>query len=137
MDQLGLHDQDVIVELMIVQPRCYHIDGPVRTWRASAALMRAVLNQCASAAEEALGPKPRTKTGAHCIDCEAAADCKTLTSWKSLALMEPPARKMVLSWSSLSSAHAATCMAEWPCESRVWTLDRAISSVSTHRRFPD
>jgi hypothetical protein len=78
MDQLGLHDQDVIVELMIVQPRCYHPDGPVRTWRASAALLRAVINQCASAAEEALGPNPRTKTGPHCIDCEAAADCKTL-----------------------------------------------------------
>lgn len=78
MDQLGLHDQDVIVELMIVQPRCFHVDGPVRTWKASAAMLRAGINQCANAAEEALGPNPRTKSGTHCIDCEAAQDCKTL-----------------------------------------------------------
>jgi hypothetical protein len=78
IDQLGLNDQDVIVEFLIVQPRCYHPDGPVREWRTSGSRLRSLVNVCANAAEDALGPNPKTKTGSHCIDCSAAAVCKTL-----------------------------------------------------------
>jgi Protein of unknown function (DUF2800) len=78
IDQLNLNDQDLIVEFLLVQPRCYHPDGPVREWRTSGTRLRPLVNICASAADEALGPNPKTKTGGHCVDCTAAAVCKTL-----------------------------------------------------------
>jgi Protein of unknown function (DUF2800) len=78
IDQLGLHDQDVIVEFLLVQPRCYHPDGPVREWRIGGSKLRALVNICSSAADEALGPNPKTKSGPHCVECSAAATCLTL-----------------------------------------------------------
>jgi hypothetical protein len=78
MDALGLHDQDVILELVIVQPRLSHRDGPVRMWPVSATKIRAMVNIAHSAAAEALGPNPTTKSGTHCLHCPARVNCITL-----------------------------------------------------------
>jgi hypothetical protein len=77
MDFLGLSDLDVILELTIVQPRCYHKDGPVRTWTAAASKIRARINDAADSAAEALGPNPQTHSGPHCLHCPARATCTT------------------------------------------------------------
>ena len=78
MDALQLHDQDVILELVIVQPRLSHPDGPVRMWPVAATKIRAMVNTAFSAAHEALGDKPSTNTGPHCLHCPARISCNTL-----------------------------------------------------------
>lgn len=78
MDQLGLDDQTTKVEFLIVQPRCFHPDGPVRSWTTSGARLRPIINNMHNAAYDALSDKPLTKTGNHCLDCPAAGVCGTL-----------------------------------------------------------
>lgn len=80
MDMLGLNDSldGVIVELVIVQPRLSHRDGPVRMWPVSATKLRTMVNEANQAAHEALGPNPRTATGPHCAHCPARVSCTTL-----------------------------------------------------------
>jgi Protein of unknown function (DUF2800) len=72
-----LLEHETIVELLLVQPRCYHPDGPVRSWRVSASKLRALINIARAAAEDALGPNPKTKSGPECLYCPARGECKT------------------------------------------------------------
>jgi len=87
MERLGLdlNDPTLWLELILVQPRCYHKDGPVRRWVIQAHELIAYLNHARSAAYEALGEgpqlrdgKPRATTNDACIDCKARHVCKTL-----------------------------------------------------------
>lgn len=78
MERLGLIDLDTTLELILVQPRCYHRDGPVRTWRVHATGIRALVNVAFNSAAAALGPKPIARTGTHCLDCRARHVCDTL-----------------------------------------------------------
>lgn len=86
MDLLGLHDidDDLYVELILVQPRSYHPDGPVRIWRTKAINLRNILIAANDALERALMPitdaffAPKAKTGPHCLDCRARHVCVTL-----------------------------------------------------------
>lgn len=68
---------ETIVEFMIVQPRCYAADSPVRTWTTSAANLRAMINLAHAAAGAALGPNPQCNTGPECLHCDARANCET------------------------------------------------------------
>lgn len=78
MEFLGLNDDDVILELVIVQPRSYHRDGPIRMWRCSATKIRGQVNIAHSSAHEALeSPNPTTKSGDHCLQCAARVGCTT------------------------------------------------------------
>lgn len=78
MEFLGLNDQDVILELVIVQPRSYHRDGPIRTWRCAGTKIRAQVNILANQVEEAdTSPNPTTKSGSHCLQCDARVSCTT------------------------------------------------------------
>ena len=77
LDFLGLDETQVVLELTVVQPRSYHPDGPVRTWRVSPLKLRAFVNTMYSSAAEALGPNPSTHTGPHCLDCRARSACLT------------------------------------------------------------
>lgn len=74
---LNLHDQDVLLEFIIVQPRCWSAE-PVRVWRVMASQIRHLVNIAFNAAHAALGPNPTTTTGPHCMDCEARHLCETL-----------------------------------------------------------
>lgn len=86
MERLGLSEQDqsLWLELIVVQPRCYHKDGPVRRWIVRACDVGAYLNVAASAAREALGEgstldrhgKPRAIINENCYDCKARHACK-------------------------------------------------------------
>lgn len=86
LDILNLSDTDpyLWIEMILVQPRSYHRDGPVRVWRVQASRLRNLLIACNDAAGRALadnigGPfAPLAKTGPHCIDCKARHVCKTL-----------------------------------------------------------
>ncbi len=66
------------VEIIIVQPRCPHPDGPVRRWRFSGLYLlefAADLSAFAKATEEANAP---LKAGPHCKFCPAAGQCPEL-----------------------------------------------------------
>lgn len=55
LDQFGLSDMDTFVEFVIVQPRSYHREGPIRRVRMRSFDVRAQINQLRAAAEHALG----------------------------------------------------------------------------------
>lgn len=80
LDRLEIPDTDpnLYVELMLVQPRSYHPDGPVRIWRVQASQLRALLNIAHVAVGFALGPNAEAKTGSHCLDCDARHVCEAL-----------------------------------------------------------
>lgn len=66
------------VEMVIVQPRCPHPDGPVRRWRVPAIDLidfRADLVDYAKATED---PKAQLIPGDHCRFCKAAGTCPAL-----------------------------------------------------------
>lgn len=66
------------VEMVIVQPRCSHPDGPVRRWRTDALELlefRADLQDYAKATED---PDAPLVPGDHCRFCKAAATCPEL-----------------------------------------------------------
>lgn len=83
--ELGLSemDDDYYVELVLVQPRSYHPDGPVRVWRTKAINLRNTLIEAQDGADRALMPlgepmAPKAMTGRHCIDCKARHVCVAL-----------------------------------------------------------
>lgn len=71
-----LFEYETIVEFMIVQPRCYSADSPVRTWTTSAANLRTMINLAHAAAADALSPDPQCQTGPECLHCDARATCE-------------------------------------------------------------
>ena len=79
MERLDLIDDTrLMLEFVIVQPRSYHREGPVRRWRIRADELRALVNIARNAAERALLPNPTATTGTHCLDCKARHVCGTL-----------------------------------------------------------
>ena len=72
-----LHEFETVVDFMLVQPRCYSADSPVRTWTTSATNLRAYINVAANQVEAALAEDPPTKAGTHCLFCPARSICKT------------------------------------------------------------
>lgn len=92
-----MSDPDVRVNITIVQPRAYHKDGPVRTWKTDVGELRGWINIARSAAHEALPPHgsdeslarmlfesagPTMRTGPHCLHCPVALNgkCGTLNA---------------------------------------------------------
>lgn len=81
LDLLGIdgrNDQELWVDMRVVQPRAYHRDGRVRSWRVRASDLRGYFNKLRDAAHEAMGAHPHTLSGPHCLHCKAAAHCPTL-----------------------------------------------------------
>lgn len=66
------------VELVLVQPRRPHRDGPVRRWTTTPTDLLDYCQDLVDAAANALSPDPTFKAGDHCGFCRAAATCKTL-----------------------------------------------------------
>lgn len=87
--KLGLShfDTDLYIEMILVQPRSYHRDGPVRIWRIQAAQLVELRNKLRESVYAALGPNPTARTGTHCLDCEARYVCKTL-QYASMRIVE-------------------------------------------------
>lgn len=78
IDAAGLGDADVDVIATIIQPRAYHRDGPIRTWRFRGDEMRAHINHAMHSAHQALGRDPKVVPGVHCRYCTARHACPTL-----------------------------------------------------------
>lgn len=65
-------------EFTIVQPRSFHRDGPVRSWRVTLAQLDGLFAMLRTAAAEAMGPDPKCVVGAYCRDCTARHACSML-----------------------------------------------------------
>lgn len=64
--------------LTIVQPRCPHPDGPVRTWRTNVDELRPLAVWLCERAAAALAPNPVCTPNPACRNCAAAHACKSL-----------------------------------------------------------
>lgn len=73
-----LSDTNLWFEFLIVQPRSYHRDGPVRRWRVHATEVRGLINQLSNAAHAALAPNPCGTVNPGCGRCEGRHKCETL-----------------------------------------------------------
>ena len=71
----GFDENDTVVEFVIVQPRCYHRDGPVRTFRTTVGECRDHINALHHAAAIAMGDYARAVSGPQCDDCAGRASC--------------------------------------------------------------
>ncbi len=82
LDELGIegHAEHLIdVEFVIVQPRTYHKDGPVRRWQTTAEALRPLANKLAHAAEMAHKPEPLARPEpANCKHCPGRHACEAL-----------------------------------------------------------
>lgn len=63
------------VELVIVQPRCEHPDGPIRSWTFPATDLQKWEKEFVKAAKETEKPNAKFKAGDWCRWCAAAATC--------------------------------------------------------------
>lgn len=72
--RMGLPDWSAV--FTVVQPRCYHRDGPVREWRVSGAQLQKLFDDLRLAAQRASAPNAPCQTGDHCYKCSAAWDCE-------------------------------------------------------------
>lgn len=75
LERLQLLDLNVLFEFVLVQPRGYHRDGPVRIWRVRASDIRVMVNHAFNRVAEAFGPMSTATTGEHCLDCTARNVC--------------------------------------------------------------
>lgn len=77
LDLYGLNDLHTEVVFVIVQPRSYHRDGPIRQWRVSASDLRGLINQLRFAADAALGvnSRPQLTVNDGCSRCAARYTC--------------------------------------------------------------
>ncbi len=66
------------LELVIIQPRAAHADGPVRRWRCTAERLRAFEEELRQAAIATEDPDAPLKAGDHCGFCPGAAYCSSL-----------------------------------------------------------
>lgn len=79
LDLDGTADQQTTVRMTIVQPRCYHKDGPVRTWTVRASDLRPFINLLRSAAERVVGELvPAATVNDGCKHCPGRHACTAL-----------------------------------------------------------
>jgi len=66
------------VEFIIVQPRCYHRDGPVRRWNVAAVTLNGYIEHMKKRYDEATGKDPKCETGPECCYCPGRHACESL-----------------------------------------------------------
>lgn len=74
----GLIDSDIEVEIIIVQPRAPHWQGPIRRWCINGGDLRGYANMLYNVEHTALSGKAACNTGPECRDCSARHACGTL-----------------------------------------------------------
>lgn len=75
----GLQEQKVTIHMVIIQPRSYHRDGPVRVWNVRACDIRAEVNKLRNQAEMAVLPSPpATPHPDACKNCRGRHACEAL-----------------------------------------------------------
>ena len=71
IDLLGLNMDEITVEFVIVQPRSYHREGPVRKWVVEASALRPFIAKLAYAAQRETVYEPNPG----CVDCPGRHIC--------------------------------------------------------------
>ena len=71
-------DDTIVVEIVIVQPRSFHKNGPVQVWTTTPFRLNELVQKTRKSVEQALTANPPTQTGSHCLDCAASHICSTL-----------------------------------------------------------
>lgn len=74
----GFEDQRTTINMTIIQPRCYHRDGPIRRVVVRAVELRGWFNVLRAAAEAASGTQPRAIVNPNCKHCSGRHACETL-----------------------------------------------------------
>lgn len=69
---------DTEIELVIVQPRSYHREGPVRKWNTTLHELQPLVAQLQAAAQRAMSPNPMCVINPGCRDCPGRHACTTL-----------------------------------------------------------
>lgn len=75
---MNLPDTDR-VELIIVQPRAWSVEGDVRRWFTTVGALRQMLGELQQAARAAMSPNPVATVGSWCIDCAGNLHCESFT----------------------------------------------------------
>lgn len=76
-------DENTTMELTIVQPRSFHIDGPIRSWDISATdLVDWGYEILKEATDACMKEEPEYNAGEHCRFCNAKALCPTYKKFK-------------------------------------------------------
>lgn len=103
----GYDDQEIWVKFTIVQPRCYHKDGPVRLWGCRAHELRGLVNEMMMACGIAASGQGVCQTGEHCRHCSAIVHCPAAQR-AGMALIDFTARPIP---SEMSPAEKGTYLA--------------------------
>lgn len=75
----GLQDQNTVVDMVVIQPRAYHRDGPVRRWKCLASDLRGYVNRLAMAADDAMSVTPTASPHPEaCENCKGRHACQAL-----------------------------------------------------------
>lgn len=80
LKQQGVVLNEIRVVLSIVQPRPYHMLGPIRSWRTNYEELVPLMHQLYRAAEEALNPRPQCISGPQCKYCTGRHACSVARS---------------------------------------------------------
>ena len=72
-----VNDQTITVHMRIIQPRAFHLEGPIREWVINAAELRGYFNILSDNAHTSLSDKATTRSGSHCKHCTARHACPT------------------------------------------------------------
>jgi len=84
---LIVDDRQLVVELVIVQPRSYYRDGPIRRWRVNASELRPYFARLREAASAATSDAPKaTPTVEGCRNCRGRHVCSVLQAEGYLAV---------------------------------------------------
>ncbi len=80
LDQMReANDMELVVDMRVIQPRAYHRDGPVRSWRVVASDLRGHFNRLEMAAEDATGKDPHANPAPEaCENCRGRHACNAL-----------------------------------------------------------
>jgi hypothetical protein len=101
---LSLKDDNDLVELVVVQPRCSHAGGPIRRWQLTPEeLLAWAYNTLLPAALESIKPDAGLKPGYWCNDyfCPAQASCPALfdaakeLAQRDFAVLEAPEKMSI------------------------------------------
>lgn len=77
LNHLKLLSCNVKIAFIIVQPRGFHADGPIRTWETTSVEIAQRITEMSIAAHKALNGTGDTISGPHCKYCELRYTCKS------------------------------------------------------------
>lgn len=120
------------LELVIVQPRCFHSDGPIRSWKTTAGRVLDFLADLIDDAKATESPHAPLKVGDHCRWCPAQPQCPAL---KEKALVA--ARQAFSSVTQYEPAELAEMLANLPAiESWIKSVREFAYREAEHGRIP-